>query len=155
MFIKHDKLKGVKDKNQNDRLEILKAKYEQEIQAKERELETLKAKLVSLRAFASESEKLGDPESASDRYAGTGLTVSILDALYRLWPEGASDKRGATAREITDYIIANGYRPPTMGQGFNISIAVTLQRLEKQRRVKRIREDGNNFFKPKELYPRL
>jgi hypothetical protein len=151
-FIKHDRLKRVNDKNQNDRLEILKTKYEQEIQAKERELETLKAKLASLQAFVHESEKLGNPESAPDRYTDKGLTDSILDALYRLWPDGAADKRGLTAREITDYILAHGYKPPTGGQSFDISIAVTLQRLKEQRRVEKKREEGNNFFKPRDLY---
>ena len=85
VFIKHAKLKGVNGNNQNDRLEKLKAKYEQEIQGKERELQELRAKLSALKMFERAAEILEDPESKPDKYTNKGMTDSILDTLEN-WP---------------------------------------------------------------------
>jgi hypothetical protein len=145
-FIKHVRLKGVKDKNPNDRLEILQAKYEQDIRTKESELATLRAKLATLRTLAQESEKLANPESEPDKYATWGLTQTILDAVERL--KGVS-AYGANTSQIRDYMIASGFRLSEENpHNFSVAVAVTLQRLKTQGRVKLVSLNGNNFWKP-------
>jgi len=45
-------------------------------------------------------------------------------------------------------MIAHGFTPSEENpHNFNIAVSVTLQRLKAQQRVKKISEDGNNFFK--------
>ncbi len=146
MFIKHVRLKGVNKKAPNDRLEILRVKYEQDIKVKESELETLRAKLATLRTLAQESEKLANPQSEPDKYAKMGLTDAILDVVGRL--KGVSI-HGANTSQIRDCMIACGFRPSEENpHNFSVAVAVTLQRLKTQRRVKLIRLNGNNFWKP-------
>ena len=71
--------------NSADRLEILRAKYEQEIRGKEQELHALKAKLANLVEFAQESAKLtNSPEENPDKYANAGLSYAVLDAVHSL-----------------------------------------------------------------------
>lgn len=149
MFIKHGKVKLVNGDNQNDRLEKLKAKYELEIQAKERELQKLKASYATLLAFGQEAEKLDNPKSEPNKYTGKGMTESILDALNCTWPSRAKDGRGTTAREIADYMIAHGFSPSEENpHNFNIAVAVTLKRLAEGNRVHKFTEGDGNFYKP-------
>ncbi len=146
LFIKQRRLKPVNERNQNDRLEILKAKCEQEIQAKEREIQTLKAKLATLQTLAQEAEKLSNPEAEPDKYANMGMTESILDAVNHL--ESVS-VHGATASQIRDYMIAHGFNPSEENpHNFSIAVSVTLKRLSEQSRIKKTEDETNNFFKP-------
>lgn len=149
MFIKHGRVKRVNGKNQNDRFEKLKTKYQQDIRAKERELQRLKASYATLLAFGREAENLDNPDSEPNKYVGKGVTEAVLDALNCVFPAGANDRRGATAREIADYMIAHGFSLSEENpHNFNITVAVTLKRLSEQERVRKTEADGSNFFKP-------
>jgi hypothetical protein len=134
--------------SQNDRLEKLIANYEREIETKERELASLKAKLSNLRMFERAAEILENPQAEPDKYANTGATQAILDALGSIYPTGVKDKRGATAREISDYMVAHGFQPKTIGQTFHVAVSVTLRRLAEARRVHKFSEGDGNFYKP-------
>lgn len=154
LFNKRLRLKRVNDKNQNDRFEKLKAKYEHDIKAAQRELLRLKASYATLLSFGREADGLDKPDSEPSKYAGKGVTEAVIDALRSIWPAGASDRRGATAREIADYMIANGFTPSEENpHNFNIAVAVTLKRLSEQGRVKKTEDEGSNFFRPGILLP--
>jgi|GEM_PF-1108375 hypothetical protein len=119
----HSKFKGVNSKNQNDRLEILKAKCEQEIQETEERLRVLKAKRDSLVALWQESEKVANPASEPDKYANMGYTEAVFDAIKVLW---AARKVGATPTEIKNHLIAHGFKH---GGNFDTSVYIVLGRL--------------------------
>ncbi|HEY3762160.1 MAG TPA: hypothetical protein VGN23_10485 [Verrucomicrobiae bacterium] len=146
--VKRGKIKGVNDAKPNDRLEILTAKYEKEIQVKEGELAVLKAKLRSLKDFASESETLREPEPSSDKYASMGLTEAIADAAGYLWRVGKGTAHGVTAGQIRDFILAHGFPLNPDTRVFNVSIHVTLGRLVTAEKLKVAEDGGNNFYKP-------
>ena len=118
----HVKVNGVSAK-QNDRLELLKVKYEQEIQDTEAKLRELKAKLATLVTLAQESEKLANPESEPDKYKGTGLTESINDCVRNLWNARGG---GATATEIKNFLLARGFQA---GENFDTAVYTVLGRL--------------------------
>jgi hypothetical protein len=145
LFNQHGRLKRVNDKNQNDRLEILKANCEQEIRDTEEKLRLLRAKRGNLIMLAQESEKLANPKSEPDRYANKGLTETILEVVERLKNVSV---HGANTSQIRDYMIAHGFPLYDNSHNFSVAVATTLQRLVAQRRVRRIREAGNNFYKP-------
>jgi hypothetical protein len=146
LFKKHRKLKGVNNVNPNDRLEILKANYEREIQDTETKLHELKAKLATLITLAQESEKLTNPESNPDKYANKGLTDAILDAVNCLKSVTAS---GATASQIRDYLIAHGFTPNEENpHNFSIAASITLKRLAESGRVHRTPLESGNYYKP-------
>lgn len=141
LFTKHGRVKRMN----NDRLEILKKKYEQELLAKQRELQEVKSKLANLRLFEQESAKLINPKSEPDRYVKMGMTQAILDAVERL--KNVSVK-GSTQSQIRDHIIACGFPLPESPQNFSIAVSTTISRLvESGRLIKTFDEDGN-FYLP-------
>ncbi len=119
LYITHDRVKGMAV----DRLEILKAKCEQEIKDAEDNLRVLKAKLANLVLLAHESEKLANPESEPDKYAKTGYTEAVYDAIKSIW---AVRKVGVTTGEIKNYLIAHGFKS---GSNFDTSVYTILNRL--------------------------
>ena len=129
--------------NQNDRLEILKANCDQEIQETEDKLRVLKAKRASLVLLAQESEKLANPKSEPDRYANMGLTDTILDVVERLKDVSII---GSNTSQIRDYMIAYGFPLSENPHNFGIAVATTLQRLTGQRRVRKTRNNWGNFY---------
>jgi hypothetical protein len=106
-----------------DRLEILKAKCEQEINDAEENLRLLKAKLANLVALAQESEKLANPESEPDKYSETGYTDAVFDAIKSIWE---ARKAAASTGEIKNHLIAHGFK---YGENFDTSIYTILDRL--------------------------
>jgi len=133
--LKRVKFLGVENIPPNDRLELLKAKYAKEIQSKEQELATLKAKLRNLVEFAEESESLKEPKAAEDKYAKSGLTEAVSDALGCLWRAGKGTAQGVTAGQIRDYILAHGFPLNADPQNFSVAINVTLNRLAANGRI--------------------
>jgi len=131
----------------NDRLEILTAACDQEIQKTEEKLRVLKAKRNTLVALSQESEKLTNPKSEPDKYANTGLTEAILDSVNRLKNISAN---GATASQIRDYMIAHGFKLSDLPHNFSIAVSVTLKRLAEDGsgRIKRISNEDGNFYRP-------
>ncbi len=136
LFNTHDRLKRVNGRNQNDRLEILKAKCEQEIVETEEKLRVLKAKLANLVSLMHESEKLANPKSEPDKYASMGYTDAVLDAIKVLW---AARKRGATTNEIKNHLIAHGFK---YGANFDTSVYTVLKRLLEYGKVICLEPDG-------------
>ena len=129
LCITRDKLMGVKIEKQNDRLEILKTKCEQEIQDTEEKLRVLKAKLANLVTLAQESEKLANPESEPYKYSDTGLTEAVYDAVKVLWNARGG---GASATEIKNFLLARGFKA---GENFGTAIYTVLNRLCESNRV--------------------
>lgn len=123
LCITHVRVRGVSEKNQNDRLEILKARYEQEIRDAEENIRSLKAKLATINTLEQESEKLANPEAEPDKYAGLGFTISVYDAVKSLWD---ARKVGATTIEIKNYLLAHGFQP---AENFDTAIYTVLKRL--------------------------
>jgi hypothetical protein len=132
---KHVKVHVMNGDNPNDRLELLKTKCEQEIQAKEQELAVLKAKRRNLVEFGEEAEKLKVPEAAQDKYAHWGMTDAVLDAIDALWRTGKGTSEGVTASQIRDYVIAHGFTLQANPHNFSIAVNVTLKRLADSRRI--------------------
>jgi hypothetical protein len=129
---------GMIEDNPDDRLEVLRGKYELEIREKERELHALKAKLANLIEFAEESEKLGNlTEGTSDKYAHEGLTYAALDAVHSLCKSGKRANQGVSAVEIGNYLLAHGYKNVSSKNVFGISVNVTLKRLAESGKVHR------------------
>lgn len=145
---KHVKLSGVNE-NSNDRLELLKAKYDQEVQAKEQELAVLKAKLRNLVEFAEESQDLNVPKEATDRYASWGTTEAVFDAVNSLWHRGKGTSHyGITAGQVRDYMILRGFTPKADPHNFSITVNVTLKRLTDSGRIRSGEFSGKKFYKP-------
>jgi len=117
------KFKGVNGENKNDRLEILKAKCEQEIRETEERLRVLKAKLANLVTLAQESEKLVNPQSEPDKYKESGLTDAVLDAVNALWE---IRRIAATPLEIRNHLLAHGFKATN---NFDTAIYTVLNRL--------------------------
>jgi len=115
----HVKLK----KKMSDRLDILKARCEQEIRDTEEKLRVLKAKLANLNSLAQESEKLANPEAEPDKYSNMGLTEAVLDAVKALRGLRAV---GASPVEIKNYLLAHGFRA---ADNFDTAIYTVLGRL--------------------------
>jgi len=112
-----------------DRLELLKAKCEQEIRAAEESLRVLKAKRDNLIALAQESEKLANPESEPDKYGKTGLTEAVFDAVKEIW---LATGKAATAPQIHNYLLAHGFKA---GENFGTAIYTVLTRLCESHRI--------------------
>lgn len=130
MSIRQCKAVPVNGTNQNDRLEILKAKCEQEIKDCEDNLRLLKAKLANLIDLSHESEKLANPAAEPDRYVKMGYTEAILDAVQSLWN---ARKIPSTAVEIKNHLLAHGFRH---GGSFDVSVYTILKRLLESGRIK-------------------
>ena len=113
----------------SDRLEILTAKCAEEIRETEERLRVLRAKHANLIALAHESEKLADPESEPDKYAGKGTTEAVFEAVKVLWE---ARKVGASPTEIKNHLLAHGYKA---GENFETAIYTVLSRLEKDGRI--------------------
>jgi hypothetical protein len=146
LFNKHGRMKGVNNKNPNDRLEILKANCEQEIRDTEEKLRQLKAKLNNLITLSQESDKLVNPQFESDKYVNFGMTEAILDAVECLKNVSVN---GVPAIKICDHLIAHGFKPSEENpHNFVIAVSVTLKRLADSGRIKRLETIGGNFFKP-------
>lgn len=145
---KHRKVAAMGNEVPNDRLEMLKLKYQQEIRAKKNELATLEAKLRCLDEFTKDAEKLREPEPALDKYAGDGLTYALYDAAVYLWRAGKGTANGATAGQVRDFILAHGFPLSPDARAFGVSIHVTLARLVEAGKLKVTNESGMNFYKP-------
>jgi hypothetical protein len=133
--LKHVKVKGVNGDNPNDRLELLLANCDKEIQAKENELAGLKAKRRRLVEFGEEAEKLKEPEAAQNKYAEWGMTEAVLDATSALWRAGKGTSEGVTASQIRDYMIMHGFTLTANPHNFSIAVNVTLKRLAESGRI--------------------
>lgn len=132
VFNKHVKRKRVTD-GSDKTFELLKAKYDKEIQEKERELEVLKAKRAHLIEFADESKQLGDPNAEPPKYRGLGMTEAALDAVVCLSRTLRPGKSGVTAAEVQQYLLVHGFTATT--NEFPIALAVTLKRLAESGRI--------------------
>src|SRR5208282_1103983 len=97
---KHVKFRGMNGDNPNDSLELLRAKYEQEIQDALQRVRVLRAKLANIGELAQESKSLKAVEAAESKYVGWGTTEAILDAARRLWNSGKGTNNGVTASQI-------------------------------------------------------
>ena len=130
MSNRHDRLRFVNAKNPNDRLEILKAKCEQEIQDAEEKLRVLKAKLANLIMFTHESGKnCRIPAAEPDKYSKLGYTEAILKSIQSLWEVR---KIPVTATEIKNDLIAHGLE---CGSSFEVSVYTILTRLTQSGRI--------------------
>lgn len=108
---------------QNDNaLESFKAQYREQIAAKEREIEALRAKLKSLEEIAKDF----NPFAPADKYLDFGLTAAVLDAVKSLHQIGAGVPDGLSTVQIGNYLKAQGYRPK---ENFAVALHVTLDRL--------------------------
>jgi len=145
---KHDNLEGVKYESENDRLEILKRNYEQEIKGKKHEIMLLEAKLRNVIELAKESEKLRSPATPENKYASHGLTAAVLDAVGSLWRANKGTVHGVSAAQIRDFIILHGFMPKAEPHNFNIAFHVTLKRLCENQRIECDATLGKNFYKP-------
>jgi hypothetical protein len=125
LCIPHDRVKVMA----TDRLEILKAKCEQEIQDAEENLRVLKAKLANLVSLAQESEKLANPKSEPNKYSESGFTKAVWDAIKALWE---ARKYPATTTEIKNFLLAHGFQA---GENFDTAIYTVLARLHKGGKV--------------------
>ena len=119
----HDKVESVSNKNQNDRLDILLAKCEQEIREGEDRLRLLKAKRDNLKLLVQESEKLVNPQSEPDKFREVGITQAINEAIKDLW---RVRKHGATVNDIKGYLLAHGFKAP---ENFDTAVYTVLNRL--------------------------
>ena len=121
----HGKVKGMN----SDRLEILTAKCAEEIREAEDRLRVLRAKHANLVALAHESEKLADPESEPDKYAKTGITEAVLEAVRVLW---GVRKIGASPIEIKNHLLAHGFKA---GENFDTAVYTVLGRLSESGQI--------------------
>ena len=153
MSNRHGRLGFVNAKNPNDRLEILKAKCEQEIHDAEEKLRVLKAKLANLIMFTHESEKLENPAAEPDKYSKLGYTEAILKSIQSLWD---ARKIPVTATQIKNDLIAHGFK---CGSSFEVSVYTILTRLTQSGRIAAVehgryesgsvRIPGRKGYKPK------
>lgn len=150
--LKRSRVKTVNDEQPNDRLQILKEKYDQEIQAKEQELVVLKSKREHLLKFAQESDELRNVNVEEDRYANMGMTDAVIDALNCLWKSGKDTR--ITAPDIRNYLIFHGIPLEERTKNFHVALSVTLKRLADSKRIVRVDENGKIFYKPVIQRPR-
>jgi hypothetical protein len=123
----------------SDLSRILRAKVDDvqnAISTKEREIESLRAKLEVLTELLSEHESRVEPEQPvvhprsesqsngqlflGGRYTNMRLTNAVRDAI-RQFPTGAS------VPEVRDFLLKNGFRP--RGENFHNSVATALIRM--------------------------
>jgi hypothetical protein len=146
--LKHVKVSAMNGDNPNDRLELLLANCDREIQAKEQELAVLKAKRRNLVAYGEEAEKLKEPEAPTNKYAEWGTTDAVIDAFNNLWHTGKGTSHGVTASQIRDYMIAHGFTLSANPHNFSIAVNVTLKRLVDGRRIGGVEFMGKTFYRP-------
>ena len=145
VFNKHAKRKKVSGANDNT-FELLKAKYDKEIQEKERELEVLKAKRAHLIDFSHEATLLKNPElGISNKYRGWGMTEAALDAVDRWSP--SQKPPFVTASQVKQYLLANGFTSDS--NDLDIALAVTLKRLADSGRIATLETNGRRLYRAK------
>src|ERR1035438_586324 len=108
--------------DKQDKFQMLKSKYCEQVREKERELSGLKSKLQVIQELEQESEALDETIPADGKYRKLGLTESVLDAIQII---GASN--GVSAADVAKYLVSQGYQPK--GKNFKISVGTTLKRL--------------------------
>jgi hypothetical protein len=132
-----------------DRLDILRAKYLESIDAKEAEVRQLREKLKLIDELENDSQKLSATQAAPTmlKYAGGKLTKVVLDAVKQIGQNG-----GISATAIRKYISANGYRHPNE-KNFPVATVIALTRLAKAGQIYSTKEDGKRIFKKRSEMP--
>lgn len=121
----------------NDKLSLLKARYQNEINAREKELAQLRAKLQVIEELESESESLNGSAvaaAAGKKYDHMTLTEATLDAINTI-----AVGTLVTTSKVKKHMLANGFQPG--GKNFTISLAKTLKRLADSSRIQQKKTD--------------
>lgn len=144
---KHVKFNGMNGAHSNDSLQIVKRKTEQEIRDAKQKLLALEAKLRTITELEAESKKLRPEETPENKYAQSGTTEAVLDAIQCLWRDGKGTARGVLAAQIRDFMLAHGFNPNCDPSNFSTAVGVTLGRLA-GRRIECVEFAGKNYYRP-------
>jgi hypothetical protein len=124
---------------QEDRIAVLKTKYEGLIAKCESDIETYRAKLAVIEEIISESNQSSLPLREKN-YAQTGLTDALRDIL------ATSSSAGISGTSIRKLLLERGV-PKT--DYFSTNVHTTLKRLIKQGQAKtELRGKERWYFKP-------
>ena len=136
------------DVKNKDRLDVLRAKYATQIQAKEEEIKALRARLLDINELIAEADG-GYLLPASEMVAtarpqsgGVGLTPAVLAAVNSL-------NRLCSPPDVRAYLISTGY--PSSAKNFAVMIGSTLRRLAEQGKILSEKTDRGTAYKPKPL----
>jgi hypothetical protein len=137
----------VNDGKSNDRLAVLRAKYEKELLEAQNNARILKAKLANLAELEHEARTVKLPNAPKD-YAELGPTEGILRAVSELWKKARNPKLGVDVFAIKEWMLANGFKPG--GFEFDVSVSVTVQRLRESGRLAVTQIGNQYYYRPKE-----
>lgn len=129
--------------DKQDKFQMLKSKYLEQVREKERELAGLRSKLQLIQELEQESESLNEASPANGKYRELGLTESVLDAIQSI---GASN--GVSATDVAKYLVSQGFQPK--GKNFKVSVGSTLKRLvDPQQQIITELKDGQRLYRSK------
>lgn len=121
-------------KNNEDRLDVLKAKYLKQIDAKQDEIAAIRQKLLVLDELKAEADNLELPELpisiprkvlgadlSEHAFAATGLTDSVIKSVS--W----FGTKAFRPPDMRKHLLEHGFKPT--GKNFGVSVGTTLKRL--------------------------
>ena len=133
---------------EGDSLFVLRDKYQDEIKLKKQELAALELKLKAVEEFIGEAKPLMMPDKGSDKYAQTGLTDAVLDAVGCLCKAGKGTQYGVIPSQVRHYLIHHGFPLSATPRNFTITVNTALIRLFKSERLERNENMNQIFYKP-------
>jgi hypothetical protein len=135
-----------------DRLDILKAKYLKQIDAKNSEIATIRQKLALLDELKAEADGLAlfDPMTTAkiptqiggiNLVSGAGLTETILSAV------SSFGTKPFAPPAMRKHLLDHGFKPG--GKNFSVSVGTTLKRLAAQNKILAEKFNGKTVYRAK------
>jgi hypothetical protein len=127
--------------DKQDKLQLLKAKYNAQLREHQAACVGIKTKLALLDELEAEADNLESAPAKDGIYsdAKTGLVEAVFDAIQGLAPE-----KGVPGSKIAKYLLSEGFKPK--GKNFKTSVGITLKRLSEQNRISTELKEGKRLY---------
>ena len=126
-----------------DKLQLARAKFLEQIMTKETEIRALREKLALIDEVEDLFKDSNKEPGSQQKYANMKLTKALLDAVQILGTNG-----GVAATDVRRYVEGNGYRHPNP-KNFPVATVIALNRLGEQGKIISEKTDGRRLFKAK------
>ena len=137
-------------KTSEDRLDLLKAKYLKQIDAKRAEISTIQQKLSLLDELKAEADGLSlfaepilstakNETKIESPVLATGLTDAVLNAV------SAFGTKPFAPPAMRQHLLEGGFKPS--GKNFGVSVGTTLKRLAAQNKILKENLNGKTVYR--------